>query len=81
MAAQEGGRPRQRSRNLLNTVRGVDHPEWLIEPYEGNGRLVHQPRSNTNEAIQQLALHGTEGIKLARYSFHGNNFYAGSWQL
>ena len=75
--------------NILIESLNQDHPEWLIEPYDGNGdwsinrEATGGCRTNvgSNPTVEGRAStfsNGTEGrYKLARYSFHGNNFYGG----
>ena len=75
--------------NILIESLNQDHPEWLIEPYDGNGdwsinrEATGGCRTNigSNPKVEGRAntfSNGTEGrYKLARYSFHGNNFYGG----
>ena len=75
--------------NILIESLNQDHPEWLIEAYDGNGdwsikrEATGGCRTNvgSNPTVEGRAntfSNGTEGrYKLARYSFHGNNFYGG----
>ena len=75
--------------NILVESLNQDHPEWLIEPYDGNGswsisrEATGGCRTNigsnpTIEGTSHTFSNGTEGkYKLAKYSFHGNNFYGG----
>ncbi len=75
--------------NILIESLNQDHPEWLIEPYDGNGswsinrEATGGCRTNvgSNPIVEGRAntfSNGTEGrYKLAKYSFHGNNFYGG----
>ena len=75
--------------NILIESLNQDHPEWLIEPYSGNGSwsisrtatggcrtsVVGSP---TVEGTSNTFSNGTKGrYKLAKYSFKGNNFYGG----
>jgi len=75
--------------NILIENLNQDHPEWLIEPYDGNGdwtirreatggcrtTIESNPRT---EGTSNTYSNGTEGrYKLARYSFQGNHFYGG----
>ena len=75
--------------NILVESLNQDHPEWLIEPYDGNGNWSIKReatggcRTNvgsnpTVEGTSNTYSNGTEGrYRLAKYSFHGNNFYGG----
>ena len=66
-----------------------DHPEWLIEPYDGNGdwsisrNATGGCRTNiesnpTVEGTTNTFSNGATGrYRLSRYSFNGNNFYGG----
>ena len=75
--------------NILVESLNQDHPEWLIEPYDGedNWSIKREAtggcRTNvgSNPTIQGTSNsynNGTEGrYRLTRYSFQGNNFYGG----
>ncbi len=75
--------------NVLIESLNEDHPEWLIEPYNGDGswsisrEATGGCRTNisgnpTVEGISNTYSNDTEGrYKLAKYSFQGNNFYGG----
>ena len=75
--------------NILIESLNQDHPEWLIEPYDGKGswsinrQTTGGCRTNiennpTVEGTSNTFSNGTKGrYKLAKYSFHGNNFYGG----
>ena len=75
--------------NILIESLNQDHPEWLIEPYNGNGSwsisraATGGCRKTTGgnpsiEGTSNTYSNGTEGkYKLAKYSFQGNNFYGG----
>ena len=75
--------------NILIENLNQDHPEWLIEPYDGNGdwtirreatggcrtSIESNPRI---EGTSNTYSNGTEGrYRLAKYSFQGNHFYGG----
>jgi hypothetical protein len=75
--------------NILIESLNQDHPEWLIEPYNGNGTWSIS-RAATGGCRQSVGVNptvegtsnnysnGTKGrYKLAKYSFQGNNFYGG----
>ena len=75
--------------NILIESLNQDHPEWLIEPYNGSGSwsisraATGGCRENAGgnpsiEGTSNTYSNGTEGkYKLAKYSFQGNNFYGG----
>ena len=75
--------------NILVESLNEDHPEWLIESYDGDGNwsisrtATGGCRQNigNNPIIQGVSntySDGTEGIyKLTSYTFNGNNFYGG----
>ena len=75
--------------NILIERLNQDHPEWLIEPYDGEGswsirrEATGGCRTNTGnnptiEGTINTYSNGTEGrYRLVRYSFRGNNFYGG----
>ena len=75
--------------NILVESLNQDHPEWLIEPYDGNGNWSIsrdatggcRTKIASNPAVKGISnifSNGTEGrYKLTKYSFHGNNFYGG----
>ena len=75
--------------NILVESLNQDHPEWLIEPYDGNGNwsisreATGGCRSEVGnnpivEGTSNKFSNGTEArYKLTKYSFHGNNFYGG----
>ena len=75
--------------NILIESLNQDHPEWLIEPYNGDGDWTINRgatggcRTNignnpTIEGTSNTYDNGTEGrYRLVQYSFHGNNFYGG----
>ena len=75
--------------NILIESLNQDHPEWLIEPYSGNGTwsinrdatggcrtsLGNNP---TIEGTSSTYSNGSEGkYRLTRYTFEGNSFYGG----
>ena len=75
--------------NILIESLNQDHPEWLIEPYNGSGSWAISRaatggcRENaggnpTIEGTSNTYSDGTEGIyRLTSYTFNGNNFYGG----
>ena len=75
--------------NILIESLNEDHPEWLIEPYDGDGNWSisrtatggcrESVGSNpTVEGTSNSYSDGTEGrYRLASYTFNGNNFYGG----
>ncbi len=75
--------------NILVESLNEDHPEWLIEAYDGDGNwsisrtATGGCRENigsnpTIEGISSTYSDGTEGIyRLTSYTFNGNNFYGG----
>ena len=75
--------------NILVESLNQDHPEWLIESYDGNGSWSISREATggcrtdigsnpTVEGTIHTFSNGTEGkYKLAKYLFHGNNFYGG----
>ena len=75
--------------NILIESLNQDHPEWLIEPYDGDGSWSISREATggcrtsvgsnpTIEGTSNTYSNGTEGkYKLAKYSFEGNNFYGG----
>ena len=75
--------------NILIESLNQDHPEWLIESYEGDGSWSISREATggcrtsvgsnpTIEGTSNTYSNGTEGkYKLAKYSFEGNNFYGG----
>ena len=75
--------------NILIESLNEDHPEWLIEPYDGDGSwsisrtTTGGCRENigsnpTVQGISNTYSDGTEGIyRLTSYTFNGNNFYGG----
>ncbi len=76
--------------NILIESLNQDHPEWLIEPYDGE-EIWSISRASTggcrtdigdNPTIAGTSIiydNGTEGrYRLTRYSFEGNNFYGGA---
>ena len=75
--------------NILVESLNQDHPEWLIESYDGNGSWSISREATggcrtdigsnpTVEGTVHTFSNGTEGkYKLAKYLFHGNKFYGG----
>ena len=75
--------------NILIENLNQDHPEWLIEPYNGDGdwKIRREATGGCRTSIESnpriegtsnTYSNGTEGrYKLARYSFQGNHFYGG----
>ena len=75
--------------NILVESLNQDHPEWLIEPYDGEvswsirreatgGCRTNAGNNPTIEGTINTYRNGTEGrYRLVRYSFRGNNFYGG----
>ena len=75
--------------NILIESLNQDHPEWLIESYNGNGSWSISRAATggcrtsvggnpTVEGTSNTFSNGTEGrYKLAKYSFQGNTFYGG----
>ena len=75
--------------NILIESLNQDHPEWLIESYDGDGSWSISREATggcrtsvgsnpTIEGTSNTYSNGTEGkYKLAKYSFEGNNFYGG----
>ena len=75
--------------NILVESLNQDHPEWLIEPYDGEaswtisraatgGCRTNIESNPTIEGTSNTYSNGTEGrYKLTRYSFEGNEFYGG----
>ena len=75
--------------NILIESLNQDHPEWLIESYDGDGSWSISREATggcrtsigsnpTIEGTSNTYSNGTEGkYKLAKYTFQGNNFYGG----
>ena len=76
--------------NILIESLNQDHPEWLIEPYDGDGSWSIS-RASTGGCRTSIGVdptiagtsiiydNGTEGrYRLTSYSFEGNNFYGGA---
>ena len=76
--------------NILIESLNEDHPEWLIEPYDGDGNWSISRTSTGGcresvgsnpivEGTSNTYSDGTEGIyRLTSYTFNGNNFYGGT---
>ena len=75
--------------NILIESLNEDHPEWLIEPYDGDGNwsISRGATGGCRESVESNPIiegisntysDGTEGrYRLASYTFNGNNFYGG----
>ncbi|QNI62132.1 hypothetical protein [Synechococcus sp. TAK9802] len=75
--------------NILIESLNEDHPEWLIESYDGDGNWSIsraatggcRKNAGSNPIVQGISntySDGTEGIyRLTSYTFNGNNFYGG----
>ena len=75
--------------NILIESLNEDHPEWLIESYDGDGNWSIsraatggcRENAGSNPIVQGISntySDGTEGIyRLTSYTFNGNNFYGG----
>ena len=76
--------------NILVESLNEDHPEWLIEPYNGDGkwsisrtatggcRINAKENPTTEGTSNTYSNDGTEGrYKLSKYSFKGNHLYGG----
>ena len=75
--------------NILIERLNKEHPEWLIEPYNGDGDWTIRRTATggcrtevednpTITGVSNTFNNGTQGrYKLAKYSFNGNNFFGG----